>query len=90
MAQLVYQPMRRCAGCGVSKPKAELIRIACSGEKLSADPEAKLPGRGVYICRSEACLASAVKKGGFSRSLRRHVSGAALAGLSGELSDLIK
>ena len=83
-------PMRRCAGCGQSKPKKELIRVVCCEDGLKADPGAKLPGRGVYICRSEECLASAVKRNGFARSLKRPVGRDALKELTAGLEEIIK
>ena len=83
-------PMRRCVGCGVSKPKAELVRVACTKDGLKADPLGRLPGRGAYICRSEECLSKALKKGGFARSFRRQTGGSVLEELGAELSDIIK
>ncbi len=45
-------PMRMCIGCGVSRPKAELI-------KINKDDR----GKGVYLCKdSDDCLARAIKK----------------------------
>jgi hypothetical protein len=46
-----HVPMRRCIACMQSKPKAELIKV---------NPNE--PGRGRYLCRSEECLALAIKK----------------------------
>ncbi len=83
-------PMRRCAGCGQSKPKKELIRIVCGEDGIKADPCSKLPGRGVYICRSEDCLTAAVKRNGFARSLKRPVGKETLDELSSVLSEIIK
>ena len=56
-------PMRMCIGCGEMKPKRELIRVVKSGTgEISLDLTGKSPGRGAYLCRSEACLALARKK----------------------------
>ncbi|MBQ9016267.1 MAG: YlxR family protein [Firmicutes bacterium] len=61
-------PMRRCAGCMESKPKNELLRIACYEGVVSVDPTGKAKGRGIYICPSEDCLAKAKKKKALQRS----------------------
>ncbi len=61
-------PMRRCAGCMRSKPKDQLVRIACYQGQVSFDPTGKAKGRGVYLCPSEDCMKKAKKK----RSLQRN------------------
>jgi len=38
-----------------------------------ADPEARLPGRGAYVCRDPQCLAEAVRRHGFERSFKAPV-----------------
>ena len=62
-------PMRRCIGCMESKPKNELIRIACYEGKLTLDETGRAPGRGVYLCKSGKCAAIAKKKKALQRSL---------------------
>lgn len=61
-------PMRRCVGCMESKPKNELVRIACYEEKVSVDPTGKAKGRGVYLCRNRECMEKARKRRSFQRS----------------------
>ena len=68
-------PMRRCVGCMESKPKNELIRIACYEGKVSFDPTGKARGRGVYLCPSQECLAKAKKKRALQRSFDAEISG---------------
>lgn len=55
-------PMRLCTGCGVQKPKRELVRIvrAKTGE-VALDTTGKMPGRGAYICPDAQCLLKAKK-----------------------------
>jgi len=43
------------------------------GGELLADPGARLPGRGAYVCREADCLAEAVRRHGFERSFRAAV-----------------
>jgi len=60
-------PSRTCVGCGRVREKRELLRITISGNTARVDPKGRLPGRGLYVCREEACVAVAEKRRGFSR-----------------------
>ncbi|MCH4005930.1 MAG: YlxR family protein [Eubacterium sp.] len=64
------EPMRRCIGCMTSKPQKELIRIAYRDGALTVDKTGKAPGRGVYLCRQESCIAMAEKRNGLQRALK--------------------
>ena len=60
---------RICVGCGQTKHKKELLRIAkCQDNHLEIDFEQKKPGRGAYICPEMECAKLANKKRGFNRS----------------------
>ena len=50
-------PLRTCIACREEKPKRDMLRIVknAAGE-ISVDFSGKLPGRGAYICNSEACV----------------------------------
>ncbi len=62
-------PMRQCVGCGVSRPKKELVRVVKnSAGEISLDPAGKKPGRGAYLCPDPACLAKAQKKKALERA----------------------
>ena len=53
-------PNRTCIGCGIQKPKKELIRIVKNQKgEIKLDKTGKLPGRGAYICDSLECLEKA-------------------------------
>lgn len=55
-------PMRKCIGCGESKPKKELVRVVREPEgTLCVDLTGKKNGRGAYICRDTECLKKARK-----------------------------
>ncbi len=81
-------PMRRCVGCGISKPKSELIRIVYYNGELSVDLQGRAKGRGVYLCRDDACLEKAYKKKGIQRSLMRDISSENLSALRAKLQDI--
>lgn len=55
-------PMRKCVGCNTSKPKSELVRIACYEGKVSVDLTGRANGRGIYLCHNEDCLNKAIKR----------------------------
>lgn len=56
------QPMRQCTGCGVMKPKRELVRVVKTPEgNIMLDRSGKANGRGAYICHSTECYRKAVK-----------------------------
>ncbi|MBR0130116.1 MAG: YlxR family protein [Firmicutes bacterium] len=79
-------PMRKCVGCGDSRPKREMLRIAYIDGKLRIDPSGKAGGRGTYICSDPACAELAFKKNGFARSLRTSVSREELEELKTEIA----
>lgn len=86
-------PHRRCVGCGRIAQKSELLRIVATERTSSAarqgaqsyavaDPLARMPGRGAYLCRADSapspapqCLALATRRGGIPRALRRAIPG---------------
>lgn len=66
--------MRMCVGCREMKPKKELLRVVKSPEDvITLDPVGKAPGRGAYVCRSEACLTRAVKQKQLERALEHPI-----------------
>jgi predicted RNA-binding protein YlxR (DUF448 family) len=52
-------------------PKRTLLRWVADGDVLVADPEARRPGRGAYVCRTRRCVEQAARRGGFNRAFRR-------------------
>ena len=63
-------PMRKGAGCGVQKPKKELIRVVRSPEgEVSVDITGKKNGRGAYVCGDAKCLAAMRKSNRLGRVL---------------------
>ena len=60
--------MRKCVGCNTSKPKDQLVRIACYEGKVTCDLTGKANGRGIYICRNQECLKKAIKRKAIQRA----------------------
>lgn len=82
-------PMRMCVGCREMKPKRELIRVVRSPEgEVSIDPVGKKPGRGAYVCRSQACLARAIRQRQLERQLEVQLTEEVAAYLSQTLAQL--
>lgn len=82
-------PMRMCVGCREMKAKRELIRVVRSPEgEVSIDPVGKKPGRGAYVCRSQACLARAIKQKQLERQLECQLTEEVAAYLSDTLANL--
>ena len=68
---------RTCIGCRAKKAKSKLIRIVLNKKRETViDPEAKIPGRGAYLCKcqevkdrsqiNKKCLEMAIKKRAFN------------------------
>ena len=60
-------------GCGRTRPKAELVRFVLRPDGLARDPDARLPGRGAYLCPRRECAEAALSARGFERAFRAPV-----------------
>lgn len=50
-------PLRMCIACREGKTKQEMLRVVRNAEgQIQLDFSGKLPGRGAYLCNSEACV----------------------------------
>ncbi len=67
------EPVRTCVACGRKAPQDELVRFTAPDGTLVADASQRLPGRGVYTCRTADCFSTAAGAGAFSRRLRASV-----------------
>lgn len=83
-------PMRRCVGCGTSKPKKELVRVVknAAGE-ISLDAVGKKPGRGAYLCASAECLAKAQKRKALERAFEGQIPAEVYASLQETMADAL-
>ena len=64
-------PQRTCVACHTAKAKGELIRLVrISGEAVEVDIGSKKASRGAYLCRSQECWETGIKKGRLEHSLR--------------------
>jgi predicted RNA-binding protein YlxR (DUF448 family) len=54
------------------RPKSELRRLAVAGDRVVADPDGSLAGRGAYVCDAE-CARRALQRRALARAFRRPV-----------------
>ena len=67
-------PIRTCIGCGLKGNKREFIRLVKAGSgSVFVDIEESLSGRGVYLCRTLACLDKAFNGNRLEKSLRTQI-----------------
>lgn len=67
-------PMRRCVGCGESRPKKEMMRVVRTPEDTFVlDVTGKKNGRGAYLCKNGQCLKNAVRNKGLERSFQMSI-----------------
>jgi uncharacterized protein len=62
--------MRTCVGCKERAVKSSLLRLVAVGDVIQPDPQARLPGRGVYLHSDPVCLDLARRRKAFPRALR--------------------
>jgi len=79
-------PVRTCIGCRRARVKRALLRVARTPEGVRFDPDARLPGRGAYLCPDPDCIAAARRRG--ASPLRRALKGSAEADVTAALDQL--
>lgn len=68
-------PIRQCVACREHREKPLLARVVRTPEgAVVYDSRGKVPGRGAYLCPSEACLEKAVKSRALSRALETEIT----------------
>lgn len=66
-----HVPQRTCIACRRTDAKRGLIRLVRDAEgRVSTDPTGKRHGRGAYLCTSQACWETALKRKALERALR--------------------
>ncbi|MBQ1193940.1 MAG: YlxR family protein [Lachnospiraceae bacterium] len=88
MSTIKKVPMRKCTGCGELKPKKELVRVIKNSEnQVMMDLTGKMNGRGAYVCKTQQCLAKAIKTKAIERSLQIQISENVYEQLKAEMSN---
>jgi uncharacterized protein len=67
--------LRTCIVTRAERSPAEMIRFVPAPDgTITPDLARKLPGRGVWVTCNEACLAAAIARKAFAKSLKRQVN----------------
>lgn len=64
--------LRKCQGCGKIANREEFIKITkchATGE-IIINPNSKITGRSLYVCKNRACLDIIFKKKKFEREFK--------------------
>lgn len=64
------RPVRTCVGCRKRDDKAALVRVVVDRGEFLPDPQARMPGRGVYLHARAECAETALRKRALQRALR--------------------
>ena len=83
-------PIRTCIGCRGRFSKKNLLRFVRDAVgKLQTDPTGKLPGRGAYVCQSQACINITFKSQRINTHLRSNLSRQVIDSFKQELLSLV-
>lgn len=83
-------PIRTCIGCGLEKPKKEMIRIVKTAEnEIFLDSTGKKNGRGAYCCPDPECIRKAGKTHGLDRSFKEKVPAEVYEKIEKEMTELV-
>jgi hypothetical protein len=67
-------PTRTCVACRKPQPKKELLRVVKTPEgDVKLDFSGRAHGRGAYVCNSDVCIQTAVKKKLFNREFKSSI-----------------
>ncbi len=82
-------PARLCVGCREMKQKKDMVRVLKTTEgEICIDETGRKNGRGAYICKSNACLQSALKSKGLEKSLKVSIPAEIVETLTKEMSEI--
>jgi len=66
-----HVPERTCVACRSRGAKRSLIRLVRTPDgRVEVDLSGRLPGRGAYLCPSQACWEQAIRRRALNRALR--------------------
>lgn len=64
---------RRCVCCREAHNQAEMLRVAKVNNEYLLDVKQKLQGRGAYICKTDKCLETTIKKKLLNRAFKSNL-----------------
>jgi predicted RNA-binding protein YlxR (DUF448 family) len=87
---MAAMPIRTCIGCRGKFPKKDLLRFVRDvAGNLQTDSTGKLPGRGAYVCQSQACINVTFKSQKINTHLRSNLSRQIIDSFKQELLNLV-
>ena len=87
---MAARPIRTCIGCRGKFPKKDLLRFGRDAVgNLQTDPTSQLPGRGAYVCQSQACINVTFKSQKINSYLRSNLSRQVIDSFKQELLSLV-
>ena len=87
---MAAMPIRTCIGCRGKFPKNDLLRfVRNAAGNLQTDSTGKLPGRGAYVCQSQACINITFKSQKINIHLRSNFSRQVIDSFKQELLSLM-
>ena len=87
---MAAMPIRTCIGCRGKFPKKDLLRfVRNTAGNLQTDLTGRLPGRGAYVCQSQACINITFKSQKINTHLRSNFSRQVIDSFKQELLSLV-
>ena len=87
---MAAMPIRTCIGCRGKFPKKDLLRfVRNTVGNLQTDLTGRLPGRGAYVCQSQACINITFKSQKINTHLRSNFSRQVIDSFRQELLSLV-
>ena len=87
---MAAMPIRTCIGCRGKFHKNDLLRfVPDAAGNLQTDPTGKLPGRGAYVCQSQACINVTFRSQKINAHLRSNLSRQVIDSFKQELLSLV-
>ena len=87
---MAAMPIRTCIGCRGKFPKKDLLRfVRDAAGNLQTDLTGGLPGRGAYVCQSQACINITFKSQKINTHLRSNFSRQVIDSFKQELLSLV-
>ena len=87
---MAAMPIRTCIGCRGKFPKKDLLRfVRNTAGNLQTDLTGRLPGRGAYVCQSQACINITFKSQKINTHLRSNFSRQVIDAFKQELLSLV-
>lgn len=62
--------LRKCRGCNLIQNRENMIKITLYNDELYINPNSKITGRSVYVCKNSDCIKMLIKNKGIKKALK--------------------